>query len=359
MFTAIRHTNIHRLTWAAPMALAALAAACGDDKAPERPAATVSVATTHPVQPPAPPTTPATFAANRTAAEGAGAMGTDVATMPATYENADDLYKAGRFSDAAGVFGRYVEANPNKAMGFYMLGLSRWKAGDFDGAKQALDRSIDLNPAFARSYFNEARVLLSMQRGPEALEQVQEGLSIDSASAEGWLLKARAQAVSGDIDSATRTYHELLARNDADPWALNNLGVLLLDTGDFQGALGPLARLVLVQPTSPIFQNNFGMALERSGYPVAALHHYEQAVRNDSTYTKAMKNADRLRAGITDTTTQDEVSVDSLAEAFRQKVKTWKEVAVPAGALQVPVKPDTALVKDDSMPRTTGNPGNR
>jgi hypothetical protein len=91
---------------------------------------------------------------------------------------------------------------------------------------------------------------------------------------------------------------------------------------------------VQVKPTAPLFQNNFGMALERSGYTVAALRHYEEAVRNDSTFTKAVKNAERLRGTMTDTTATEEVSVTNLAEAFRLKVKAWKE-----GGVKVEVRP--------------------
>jgi Flp pilus assembly protein TadD len=131
-----------------------------------------------------------------------------------------------------------------------------------------------------------------------------------------------------------QTYHDLLVRDDADTWGLNNLGVMLLDRGEFADALGPLARVVQVKPTAPLFQNNYGMALERSGYKVAALRHYEEAVRNDSTFTKAVKNAERLRGIVTDTTATEEVSVSDLAEAFRLKVKTWKD-----SVAKVDVKP--------------------
>ncbi|HEY2850541.1 MAG TPA: tetratricopeptide repeat protein [Gemmatimonadaceae bacterium] len=227
-----------------------------------------------------------------------------------------------------------VTPAPTDANGLYMVGLSSWKAGDFGGAKEAFDKSIELNPRFAKSYFNEARVLLDMKRAPEALELIEKGRAIDSTSPDGVRLKARAQSESGDIEGAMQTYHDLLVRDDADTWGLNNLGVMLLDRGEFADALGPLARVVQVKPTAPLFQNNYGMALERSGYKVAALRHYEEAVRNDSTFTKAVKNAERLRGIVTDTTATEEVSVSDLAEAFRLKVKTWKD-----SVAKVDVKP--------------------
>ena len=250
-----------------------------------------------------------------------------------TYETGDAAYKAGSYRSAAEMYKARVGAKPD-ANGYYMLGLSAWKSGDFTASKDAFDKSIELDPKFAKSYFNEARVLLDMKRAPEALELIEKGRGIDSTSVDGVRLKARAQSESGDIEGAMQTYRELLVHDDADTWGLNNLGVLLLDRGEFTDALGPLARVVQVKPTAPLFQNNYGMALERSGYKVAALRHYEEAVRNDSTFTKAVKNAERLRAIVTDTTATEEVSVSDLAEAFRLKVKAWKD-----GGPKVEVKP--------------------
>jgi len=368
MQTITRSIRIRRLSWTALAIVPFALAACGGDKAESGPIKSATITDTHPVQPSGPPKGTVIPASNLE-------MGTPVVrpavevAMPATYDNADAVFKSGHYPEAAEMFERYVASKPNNAFGFYMLGLSSWKAGDFDRAKEAFDKAIDINPTFAKSYFNEGRVLLDLKRAPEALEQIEKGLGFDSTSADGWRLKARAQAASGDMDGAMQTYHELLVRNDEDLWGLNNLGVLLLDTGDYEGALGPLARVVQLKPTAPLFQNNFGMALERSGYPVAALHHYEAAVRDDSGYTKAVNNAERLSGIVTDSTLQDEVSVQDLAEAFRLKVKMWRETVTPQPQVKLEVRPLPATpdsqtgkadttVKPDSMvvPPTTGDP---
>lgn len=235
-----------------------------------------------------------------------------------------DAYNAGRYREAAEMYAASLGGKTTDAHGWYMLGLSRWKAGDLTGAKDAFDTSIAVDGTFAKSYFNKARVLMDLKRAPEALEMVEKGRMLDSTSPDGLRLKARAQAESGDVEGAMTTYRELLVRDDADVWGLNNLGVLLLDRGQFEEALGPLARLVQVRSTSPLFQNNLGMALERSGYKVAALSHYEMAVQHDSTFTKAVKNLERLTV-LVDASAPVEVNVMELAEQFRQKVKVWKD----------------------------------
>jgi tetratricopeptide (TPR) repeat protein len=217
---------------------------------------------------------------------------------------------------------------PTDAKGFYTLGITQWQAGDFHGAKDAFDRSIELDGKFAKAYFNQGRVLLALKRAPEALEMITKGREVDSTSSDGWRLVARAKYESGDVEGALQTYRDLLVLDEKDAWGLNNLGMLMLDRGDVQGALGPLARAVQVRGTAPIFLNNLGMALEKSGYTVAALHRYELAVKHDTTYAKAANNVERMKAIGVDGTLGDEVDVKDLAEQFRLTIKSWK-VEVP------------------------------
>jgi tetratricopeptide (TPR) repeat protein len=312
MYAATRdHTGRPAVAMLIAMSSALLLACSGGEKTQS----TVSVAEASPVVTPVSTDTPTT------------PVESSATTLPpeAAFENALAAYNAGEYRIAAEMYRSDVRTKVDNAHAHYMLGLSSWKSGDFPEAMKAFDRSLELDPGFAKGYFNKARVLLDLDRSPEALEMIEKGRAIDSTSPDGWRLKARAQAESGDVDGAITTYRELLVRDDSDVWGLNNYGVLLLDRGEFEEALGPLARLVQVRPTSPLFQNNFGMALERSGYKVAALRHYEEGVRHDSTFAKAVKNAERLKALSLDPAAEEVVSELDLAERFRQKVKAWKD----------------------------------
>ncbi|HEY5219351.1 MAG TPA: tetratricopeptide repeat protein [Gemmatimonadaceae bacterium] len=340
MYTIARSVRIHRLAWAAFVIVVPFAlAACGGNKADARPVISGKTVAAPP------PKTASVDGKGAPTSISTGSGKTELAkvsvTGPVTYDNANEVFKAGHYPEAAAMFERYVADTPSNVFGQYMLGLSSWKAGDFPRAEQAFDRAIALDSTFAKSYFNSGRVLLDLKRAPEALERIEKGLSLDSTSRDGWRLKARAQANAGDLDGAKETYRQLLVMNDEDLWGLNNLGVLMLDSGEFEDALGPLARAVQLKPTAPLFQNNFGMALERSGYPVAAKHAYEAAVHDDSNFTKAAKNLERLRAATTDTASVDEVTVSDLAEKFRLQVKMWKETETPTGQAKVVVKPDS------------------
>ena len=75
---------------------------------------------------------------------------------------------------------------------------------------------------------------------------------------------------------------------------MNNLGYLYIQQGRSDAALPPLARAVELRGNVPVFQNNFGTALERSGHFVAAREAYQAALQADSTYEKAAVGLERV-----------------------------------------------------------------
>jgi predicted Zn-dependent protease len=247
---------------------------------------------------------------------------TAVERRAVTYEEAESVFKEGKYGEAKDLFATYVEGKPGNPWGHYMLGLSAWKAGDFRGAETAFDRALELDPKHVKSLLNSARVLMDLKRDGEALERVKEALELDSTSTEGLRLLARAHHRLGAVDSAVEAYRQALIRDDRDVWAMNNLGMLYIEQKDPASAVPPLARAVTLRPTSPIFQNNLGMALELTGHLVEAKQAYDAAVRADSSYAKAVANAERLGDIVTDPV-EPSGFVRDQAELFRQLVKLW------------------------------------
>jgi len=77
---------------------------------------------------------------------------------------------------------------------------------------------------------------------------------------------------------------------------MNNLGLIYIEQGRSADALPALARAVEIRSNSPVFLNNLGTALERTGYPVAAAKEYEAAIAVDSSYAKASTSLARVTA---------------------------------------------------------------
>jgi tetratricopeptide (TPR) repeat protein len=286
-----------------------LIGACGDDKRP--------VTTTIPGN-----STPA-VAADSGSPSGT-VTETTAATVPASYVDAEAAYAARKYGEAAELFGSYTRSNPENPWGHYMHGLSAWKSGDSEQAMASFDEALRIDPQHRKSLLNSARVLLDTGRPREALERVERAMSLEPLSAEGLRLLGRARYELKQIPEAIDAYQRAIALDERDVWALNNLGLIHIQQDRSEAALPILARAVELRTDSPVFQNNLGTALERTGHFAAAKRAYEAALAADSTYGKASASLAR----VTPLAEQDTTTVDlsTLVAEFRAELERWQDV---------------------------------
>lgn len=262
--------------------------------------------------------------------------GTSGSTQPevrtVTYEQAESAFASGRYSDAVQQFSLYTESRPENPWGHYMLGMSAWRGGEPERALSAFDRSLELDPTHRKSLFNSSRVLLDLGRAQEALERIEKALAQEPMSNEGLRLLGRARYQLGQVDQAIEAYQRALVVDEHDVWSMNNIGLIYLDQNRSSEALAPLARAVELRGNAPVFQNNLGMALERSGYPVAAAKAYEAAIAADSTYQKSSVALARVTSG-EQRPEAEPVDFDTLAQQFVGQIETWRS---SEAATQVP-----------------------
>lgn len=304
--SAARRSFVPAVLALAPFALLA----CSDRKESDTTTVSAAGASTPAVS--APVTTPVAPAS------------TPVVVTSSSYSDGEAAFRAGQYEEAASIFSAYTDSRPENVWGHYMLGLAAWKSGDLGRAERAFDRALEIDPQHVKSLINSSRVLLSQGRAAEAQERIQVALAIDSLSSDARRLQARAHYELGDVEGAIAAYQSLLISDDRDTWAMNNLGLIYIEQGQPELALGPLARAVELRPTAPVFQNNLGVALERTGHPLAAVKAFEAALAADSTYGKAAVSLERVKGQISDTTT-DEVDLVSIAATFKLQVQMWQD----------------------------------
>jgi len=246
----------------------------------------------------------------------------EVQPVIVTFASAQTAYTQRKFSEAEKSFGVYVARHPNNAFGYYMLGLSAWKNGEPDRAREALEKSLALDSTNVKTLLNLGRVLLEQGKPEEARVRVEAAATLDTGSADVHRVMARVQNALGQRDSAEASYRLALSIDPTDSWSMNNLGLLLIDAGRYDEALGPLARAVELRPEAPAFANNLGVALERTGHPGSAAIAYQSALASDSTYTKAQTSLERVYG------MPDEMPIDvaQVAAQFKESLATASQV---------------------------------
>jgi Flp pilus assembly protein TadD len=262
-------------------------------------------------------------------------------TLPqvVTYDIAEAAYLERRYDEAVELFSRYTEKKSENPWGFYMLGLSAWKAGDLDKAETAFVQAIELDSSHVKSYINLSRVLLDAERSEEAMTRIDEALAVDPQSSDAYRLKGRAFYQMGDRINAEQAYRQAIEIDHQDAWSMNNLALVLIDEQRFDEALPPLARAVELRGDVAIFQNNLGMVLERLGHFQAAQDAYEVAVTLDRTYEKASLNLDRL-SQVDKEPDLEPVDLAVVAQNFADTIERWT-VAAEATAQPEWIEMDT------------------
>ncbi|HEX9729314.1 MAG TPA: tetratricopeptide repeat protein [Gemmatimonadales bacterium] len=287
--------------------------------------------------------------------------------LPATvsYEDAEAVFRDGRYDEAADLFGVYASNRPENTWGHYMLGLSAWRAGQLDRAEEAFRRSIELDPAHVKSLINLARVLLELDRPDEARTTVDVALSFDPSSVDAFRVRGRTHVDLGETYLAIDDYYQALLLDERDAWSANNVGLIHIRRGEFREALPPLAHATGVRGDVAVFHNNLGIALERTGYHTAATEAFTRALELDPSYDKARTNLARVE-GREDRPTLGDLDLIGLARSFVDEVRgllepvpepVWEPVApvepigVPGDT--VPTVDSTTVVADTLMARDT------
>lgn len=269
-----------------------------------------------------PERTPVQAAAPRKPAEPVVAA-VDETPRVVTYEEAEAAYFDRRYGEAVELFTIYTESRSANPWGFYMLGLSAWKAGDYGKAEESFKTALELDPKHVKSCINLGRVLLDTDRPGEALVKIAEAIVLDPESNPAYRLKGRAFHQMGQKDDAIEAYRRAIKIDGGDAWSMNNLALVLIEEERYEDALGPLARAIEIDGGVAVFHNNLGMALEHSGYIADARSAYGAAVSADEKHGKAYENMVRLEGVLVDPEA-GHVDLAALAAGFAGEIESWK-----------------------------------
>ncbi|UCF05299.1 MAG: tetratricopeptide repeat protein [bacterium] len=273
-----------------------------------------------------------------------------------TYEEAEAAFNEKRYDEAADLFAEYTDRKTENPWGYYMLGLSAWKAGDHENAEEAFEQALELDPNHVKSWLNLSRVLLDTSRPEEALTKIEEALAKDPQSNVAYRLKGRALHQMGRNEEAIEANRQAIRIDGQDAWAMNNMALVLIEEGRFDEALPPLACAVGIRDDIAVFRNNLGMALEHTGHLHAAEEAYGAAVEIDKMYEKAYANLVRIE-GVEKEPDLDPVDLAAIARSFIEGIESWNAAVgddVPLDSLDTALDSLVVGVAGVIEPDTTG-----
>ncbi len=264
-----------------------------------------------------------------------------------TYAMAEKAFFDRSYGDAVEMFAIYTEEHPANAWGFYMLGLSEWKAGDNEAAEEAFAFALEIKPDHTKSLINYGRVLLEQGREDEARIQIELALAAAPGSTNATRVLGRIQHNQGLLEEAASSYLTILQVKEDDAWSLNNLGLIRIQQGRYEEALSALAKAVQIEPDVACFQNNLGVALERNGHFTASGEAYAAALEADGDYEKADISMARV-SELTEAEDHEPVDLGVLAAGFNVADDMEVAAAEPVAEDEFEVEESPAPVRDDN-----------
>ncbi|GAB2499273.1 tetratricopeptide repeat protein [Arenimonas alkanexedens] len=184
-----------------------------------------------------------------------------------------DALRQGDFALALATARQLVEAEPANAEAWHLLGIALKATGDGDGARQALDKAIALDPE--RGNFHATRAALDLSEG-KPTDGLQQAVALDPNSLVAYLMQVHAALARDDRAEADRNLR-LAQRVDAGhPLVVLAEGHVAQAKGETDHALRCYTAAVKAQPAMASAQLALGIAyLQRQMWVFA-----EQALSN-------------------------------------------------------------------------------
>ncbi len=241
--------------------------------------------------------------------------------MPEEQNHAIALHRAGHLDEAAAIYRRILEAEPDNAEALHLLGVVAGPRRDqdqcvrlieraishvsdvakyhanlgaalmelrrFDEAAQAFERAVALDPDYSEAHYKLGLALESRGRPDEAVTSYRRVLEIDPAHADACNNLGVALQLDGRTGEAREYFRRAVAIAADHAPALSNLGRSVLDDGLADEALVHLRRALEIEPNDPDVLVNFGMALEERRDFEASEAQFRRAISIDPDHAAA------------------------------------------------------------------------
>ena len=204
-----------------------------------------------------------------------------------------------------------LRAVPNDADVLQLLGAVLAQKGDYMGAIDRLQASLVLEPG-----------------QPAARQNL----------AQAWLARGLAQQNDKQLENARESYEKALEFDPSLVDAMNNIGVILLNTGRWEDALGRFRRAAAMKPA-------FADAAVNVAVTLAAMHRYGEALPAFRTALALKPDSPFLKGSYVHARQHvcDWLNIEEDTRALLADVDAGKPVVTPFALTSTPATPEQLL----------------
>jgi Tfp pilus assembly protein PilF len=154
-------------------------------------------------------------------------------------------------------------------------------------AANAYERAVQIDPAYARSYFCIANLYRELKQQTQALEHYNKAIELDPKCADFYNNRGLLNYEINEVLGSEADFHKAIQLNPHDAYFYNNLGVLYQCLNKHQQAHDLFLKAISIEPNYISSYLNIGINASVLGDQQSALRYYEQAIEIDPNYPDA------------------------------------------------------------------------
>jgi tetratricopeptide (TPR) repeat protein len=158
------------------------------------------------------------------------------------------VHRAGNLPRAEALYRRILRIDPGDVDAWHLLGVARHQQRDHAGAREHIQRAIDLGGRSAPMYGNLGSVLRELGRLAEAEQHLRQAVELATDTAGFHYNLGNCLRDQGRFLEAAAAYREAIARDPHSAGAFNNLGDVLRSAGQLAGAEAAFQAALRIRP---------------------------------------------------------------------------------------------------------------
>ncbi|HEY9676517.1 MAG TPA: tetratricopeptide repeat protein [Drouetiella sp.] len=157
---------------------------------------------------------------------------------PFSLQGLQSLNRSGNWNEMLDYSRAWIAKDPNSSIGWFGVGQSAYKLGNYDAAVAGFLKATQLTPKEPRPYNNLSAAYCKREQWDFATKAIMDGAwySGNNCTAYDWYVFGNAFKDLGLAEAAEHAYRRALAKQPNFPEAQNNLGVVLYYEGDTDSA---------------------------------------------------------------------------------------------------------------------------
>lgn len=221
------------------------------------------------------------------------------ATAQAYYNRGFERLDMGDFAGALEDYNRSIQLNPQQATAYNNRAMAKYQLANPQGAIEDYTEALRLNPTEWVTYFNRGVARYHLRDYEAAIADYNAAIRLAPEETTLYFQRAEAYRQLRDYDKAIASYSDLIERSQ-DAVAYNNRGLARYNLEDYQGSIADYTQALRLKPSDAVYYSNRGVARLKAGDAKGAVRDFDEALKLNPKYASAYNNRGQARSSLGD-----------------------------------------------------------